>query len=55
MEVAHVQTDLSDHVQVGVLGGGFMGGGIAEVVARAGHQVLVYEPVAEFREVPGGG
>lgn len=38
-----------DPIDVGVLGGGFMGGGIAESVARAGHSVHVYEPVADAR------
>lgn len=36
-------------VEVGVLGGGFMGGGIAESVARAGHQVRLYEPIVDAR------
>ncbi|HEY1689803.1 MAG TPA: 3-hydroxybutyryl-CoA dehydrogenase [Solirubrobacteraceae bacterium] len=36
-------------VEVGVLGGGFMGGGIAESVARAGHQVHLYEPIGDAR------
>ncbi len=39
----------SEPIAVGVLGGGFMGGGIAEAVARAGHSVLLYEPVADAR------
>jgi 3-hydroxybutyryl-CoA dehydrogenase len=34
---------------VGVLGGGLMGTGIAETVARAGYQVLVFEPLADSR------
>jgi 3-hydroxybutyryl-CoA dehydrogenase len=34
---------------VGVLGGGLMGTGIAETVARAGYQVRVFEPVADSR------
>lgn len=38
-----------DPIDVGVLGGGFMGGGIAEAVARAGHRVHLYEPVADAR------
>lgn len=32
---------------VGVVGGGFMGTGIAESVARAGMEVVVAEPEAE--------
>jgi 3-hydroxybutyryl-CoA dehydrogenase len=34
---------------VGVLGGGLMGTGIAETAARAGYQVRVFEPVATTR------
>ena len=34
--------------RVGVVGAGQMGGGIAEVCAKAGAQVLVYEPTAEL-------
>jgi 3-hydroxybutyryl-CoA dehydrogenase len=34
--------------RVGVVGGGQMGAGIAEVAARAGGSVLVYEPTAEL-------
>nr|WP_155948882.1 3-hydroxybutyryl-CoA dehydrogenase [Mycobacterium sp. URHB0044] len=34
--------------RVGVIGAGQMGGGIAEVSAKAGAQVLVYEPAAEL-------
>lgn len=34
--------------RVGVIGAGQMGGGIAEVCAKAGAQVVVYEPAAEF-------
>src|SRR4051812_5578677 len=33
--------------QVGVVGAGFMGSGIAETVARAGFAVVLYEPAAE--------
>lgn len=36
--------------RVGVVGAGQMGGGIAEVCARAGAQVTVYEPSAELAE-----
>src|SRR5579875_1206802 len=36
-------------MRVGVLGGGFMGSGIAEAVARAGHSVVVYEPIPDAR------
>ena len=36
--------------RVGVIGAGQMGGGIAEVCAKAGAQVVVYEPAAEFLE-----
>ena len=35
---------------VGVVGGGFMGTGIAESVARAGIETVVFEPTAEGRE-----
>jgi 3-hydroxybutyryl-CoA dehydrogenase len=35
--------------QVGVLGGGLMGTGIAESVARAGHQVRLFEPLQGSR------
>lgn len=34
--------------RVGVVGAGQMGGGIAEVCAKAGAQVVVYEPTAEL-------
>ena len=33
--------------RVGIVGGGFMGSGIAESVARAGIEVLVHEPEDE--------
>ena len=36
---------------VGVVGGGLMGSGIAETVARSGYQVKVYEPIVESRDV----
>ncbi len=36
-------------MRVGVIGGGLMGTGIAETVARAGHDVTVYEPLLEYR------
>lgn len=36
--------------RVGVIGGGQMGSGIAEVAARAGSSVLVYEPTADLAE-----
>jgi 3-hydroxybutyryl-CoA dehydrogenase len=39
-----------DLLRVGVVGGGLMGSGIAESVARAGHDVRVFEPVAANRE-----
>src|ERR1019366_10730057 len=35
---------------VGVLGGGLMGSGIPETVARAGYRVKVYEPIVESRD-----
>jgi 3-hydroxybutyryl-CoA dehydrogenase len=35
--------------QIGVLGGGLMGTGIAECAARAGHQVLLFEPLPDSR------
>jgi 3-hydroxybutyryl-CoA dehydrogenase len=35
---------MSEVRQVGIVGGGFMGSGIAESVARAGIAVAVYEP-----------
>ncbi|MHB1537079.1 MAG: 3-hydroxybutyryl-CoA dehydrogenase [Solirubrobacteraceae bacterium] len=38
-----------ERIEVGVLGGGFMGGGIAESVARAGYEVRLYEPIADAR------
>lgn len=34
--------------RVGIVGAGQMGGGIAEVCAKAGAQVIVYEPAAEY-------
>jgi 3-hydroxybutyryl-CoA dehydrogenase len=39
----------SEPLKVGVVGGGLMGTGIAETVARSGHDVAVYEPIAEAR------
>jgi 3-hydroxybutyryl-CoA dehydrogenase len=36
---------------VGVVGGGLMGSGIAETVARSGYLVKVYEPIVESRDV----
>src|SRR5262245_3038376 len=40
---------MSDSIErVGVIGAGRMGGGIAEVSARAGVDVLVYEPTEEL-------
>jgi 3-hydroxybutyryl-CoA dehydrogenase len=36
-------------MRVGVVGGGLMGSGITESVARAGHDVRVFEPVAASR------
>src|ERR1700759_3316602 len=38
---------MSDEPVVGVAGAGFMGSGIAESAARAGSQVLLYEPARE--------
>ncbi|MHB2000398.1 MAG: 3-hydroxybutyryl-CoA dehydrogenase [Solirubrobacteraceae bacterium] len=35
--------------EVGLLGGGFMGGGIAESVARVGYEVRLYEPIGDAR------
>jgi 3-hydroxybutyryl-CoA dehydrogenase len=37
-------------LRAGVLGAGQMGVGIAETLARAGHDVRVFEPIAERRE-----
>jgi 3-hydroxybutyryl-CoA dehydrogenase len=37
-------------LRVGVVGGGLMGSGIAEAVARAGHAVSLFEPVPAARE-----
>ncbi len=37
---------MSDIQRLGVIGGGFMGSGIAESCARAGLEVVVYEPEA---------
>jgi 3-hydroxybutyryl-CoA dehydrogenase len=37
-------------LQVGVVGGGLMATGIAETAARAGHPVILFEPLAEARE-----
>ena len=34
--------------RVGVVGGGQMGGGIAEVCAKSGVDVVVFEPTAEL-------
>jgi 3-hydroxybutyryl-CoA dehydrogenase len=36
-------------LEVGVLGGGFMGSGIAESCARAGYEVRLYEPIGDAR------
>jgi len=36
-------------LRVGVVGGGLMGSGIAEAVARAGHDVAMFEPVQSAR------
>jgi 3-hydroxybutyryl-CoA dehydrogenase len=36
-------------LRVGVVGGGLMGSGIAEAVARAGHDVALFEPVGAAR------
>ncbi len=36
-------------LRVGVIGGGLMGSGIAEAVARAGHHVALFEPVEAAR------
>lgn len=43
------EEQMIEPVEVGVLGGGFMGGGIAESVARAGHRVRLYEPIGDAR------
>ena len=40
---------LAQPLRVGIAGGGLMGTGIAETVARAGHDVALYEPIAEAR------
>jgi 3-hydroxybutyryl-CoA dehydrogenase len=37
-------------MRVGVVGGGLMGSGIAESVARAGHDLRLFEPIAANRE-----
>lgn len=37
-------------MRVGILGGGLMGSGIAEVVARSGHVVALYEPIPDNRK-----
>jgi 3-hydroxybutyryl-CoA dehydrogenase len=39
----------SEILRVGVVGGGLMGSGIAETVARAGHDVAVFEPIEAAR------
>lgn len=44
-----MENALTEPIHVGVLGGGFMGGGIAETAARAGHTVSVFEPVGDAR------
>jgi 3-hydroxybutyryl-CoA dehydrogenase len=36
-------------MHIGVIGGGLMGHGIAYLLAVAGHEVAIYEPVAEVR------
>lgn len=41
---------MSDPLAIGVLGGGLMGSGIAEVCARAGHDVLLVEADATARD-----
>jgi 3-hydroxybutyryl-CoA dehydrogenase len=40
---------VSAPLRVGIVGGGLMGSGIAESVAAAGHDVLVFEPIADAR------
>jgi 3-hydroxybutyryl-CoA dehydrogenase len=40
---------LAQPLRVGIVGGGLMGTGIAETVARAGHDVALYEPIADAR------
>ena len=40
---------LAQPLRVGIVGGGLMGSGIAETVARAGHDVALYEPIADAR------
>jgi 3-hydroxybutyryl-CoA dehydrogenase len=42
-------TPSGERLRVGVLGGGLMGSGIAESVARAGHEVALFEPVEANR------
>lgn len=38
---------MSDKAQIGIVGAGLMGHGMAQVFALAGHRVKVYDPVAE--------
>lgn len=48
-DAVRVDGEQFDAIEVGVLGGGFMGGGIAESAARAGHAVRLYEPIGDAR------
>ena len=38
---------MASHPVIAIVGGGLMGHGIAQVFARAGHSVRVYDPVPE--------
>jgi 3-hydroxybutyryl-CoA dehydrogenase len=44
-----MQANAPSITAIGVVGGGLMGGGIAEAVARAGYSVHVFEPLPEAR------
>lgn len=43
MDLQQDESDLDSIQLVGVIGGGLMGSGIAEVSARSGHDVVVIE------------
>ena len=45
---------MEEAVRVGVIGGGLMGSGIAEVCARSGHDVVVHEIDASAAEAAMG-